>query len=190
MTDILKCARCYEDESCHTRPMGPDHDFMPGTDANHLRVWAKTQYVGESRKLMLRAADVLDVQAAQQQAIVDASNALLDVCSEDYEHIIECHADTLPEMYRAQAVASDKALQILQVEVHAMLDRGPQRRDGDWTQANDGDYWRHPSGALVLELSNNRGCPYWASNVPGDLAVGTAPTLAEAKRLALEAVPE
>ncbi len=70
----------------------------------------------------LAALPVLDSQALER-TITEASNALFDVCGEDYEHIIACHADTLPEMYRAQAVASDKALQILQEVVHAILDR-------------------------------------------------------------------
>ncbi len=130
MSDILKCARCGEDESCHTSPMGASHDFVPGTDANFLRGWAKSQYVGESRKLMLRAADVMDIQEAQQRAIVEANDALLALDHGDHEHIIECHADTLPEMYRTQALAIENAVEILQVEVHAMIDRNaPYERE-------------------------------------------------------------
>ena len=123
MSDILKCARCYEDESCHTASAKGAHDFVPGTDANFLRGWAKSQYVGESRKLMLRAADVMDIQEAQQRAIVEANDALLELNHGDHEEIIMCHADTLPEMYRASALAIENAVEILQVEVHAMIDR-------------------------------------------------------------------
>jgi hypothetical protein len=72
-----------------------------------------------------------EVRVEQQQAIVDASNALLDVCHGDHEHIIQSHADTVPEMYRVQAEASGEALRILQVEVHAMLDRGAQQKGLD-----------------------------------------------------------
>lgn len=60
-----------------------------------------------------------------------------------------------------------------------------ERRDGDWVQASPGDYWRHPSGATVLELSSSRGCLYWASASPGAPAVGPAATTEDAKRLAL-----
>jgi len=66
-----------------------------------------------------------------EAVIVEASNTLFDVCHKDHEHIIECHADTLPEMYRGLSEASEKALEILQVEVHAMLDRGQQQGLGE-----------------------------------------------------------
>lgn len=69
----------------------------------------------------LRAA--LDAEPARMAAIVAANDALLDAFPLDVEHTIECHSDTLPEMYRALSEASENALGILQVEIHAMLDR-------------------------------------------------------------------
>ncbi len=60
-----------------------------------------------------------------EQTIVEASNVLCEVCHDDHEHIIECHADDLPERYRALAQAAEKALQLLQVHVHAIAERQP-----------------------------------------------------------------
>lgn len=63
----LDCARCGENEGQHGNPaVGASHDFLPATDANLLRVWAKAQYIGESRELMLRGADALEAMDARK----------------------------------------------------------------------------------------------------------------------------
>ncbi len=65
--------------------------------------------------------------------------------------------------------------------------RSSATADGDWTQVSPGNYWRHPSGATVLELQSAPRTMYWAEGLPGSVANGAAETLEDAKRMALEA---
>lgn len=54
--------------------------------------------------------------------IEDANEALFDSSAGDVEHYIECHADTLPVVFRSVAAGHAKALDILQVVIHERFD--------------------------------------------------------------------
>ncbi len=51
------------------------------------------------------------------EAISSANNILAEVCHGDYEHQIECHADTLVQEYRRLAQSAQKAMNILNLIV-------------------------------------------------------------------------
>lgn len=78
---------------------------------------------GELRRLRVTTAKL-------EQVILDASGELMDHCHGDHEHQIECHADTLPEMYRALSLASQKAYRLLQDIVNEMVDPTPTPKEG------------------------------------------------------------
>ncbi len=52
-----------------------------------------------------------------RKVVNDANEALFDVCHNDHEHMIECHAEGLPDEHRRVANGAEKALAILQVIV-------------------------------------------------------------------------
>jgi len=60
------------------------------------------------------------------KVIEDTNNVLFDAQPHDIEHTISCHADTLPEEFRRVATGADRALDILQVVIHEMLERPSQ----------------------------------------------------------------
>ena len=63
------------------------------------------------------------VQAERLRLVVtDTNDALLELNHGDHEEIIACHADDLPVLYREMALTVEKAVDILQVEIHAMID--------------------------------------------------------------------
>lgn len=55
------------------------------------------------------------------KAIEDANEALFDIPEVDVEHQIDSHADTLPDVLRGYAAGAQKALDALQVVIHASL---------------------------------------------------------------------
>ena len=62
------------------------------------------------------------------KAIEDANEALLDIgFGGDVEHQIDSHADGVPDVLRRYAAAAQKAVDALQVPIHARLDAAEER---------------------------------------------------------------
>ena len=57
-----------------------------------------------------------------EAVIEEANNVLFDSSAGDVEHYIECHADTLPVVFRSVAAGHAAALGILQVVIHERIE--------------------------------------------------------------------
>ncbi len=74
-----------------------------------------TRLIAELTTLLERSSARIE---RLEQVIEEASNTLYDTQAFDIEHSIDCHLDTLPELFRDVAGGANKALGVLQVIIH------------------------------------------------------------------------
>jgi hypothetical protein len=86
-----------------------------------------TQLIAELTSLLERSGARIE---RLEGVIEEASNTLYDTRDFDIKHSIECHMDTLPEVFRTVAGGADKALGVLQVIIQERFDVDPPTDEG------------------------------------------------------------
>lgn len=111
-------------ESCRNAAEAWSQEYGSDVNPERLREAVAAVAVGMFVAQLSARKEEKERADKAERAVLEADEVLCGVCSHgEHEHEIECHADSLPDVYRHQAIGVEKAIKILSVIQHDIIDR-------------------------------------------------------------------